>query len=206
MKYLKNGILLLVFGSLWGIMEVVGGEAFFKNNVPYASVWLSAWAFFMLGIARGPINKPGSSTVVGATAALFKLVNAAPYFCHLLGIFFLGLVFDIAATAWIKNEKKRSFRTFLPGIVAAYGGYALFAIVITYIIRYEPWVAGGTAKVLNHIFVGGSMAALASLVLVPLGLRIGLGSETAVERRPKWALAGALIALIVLWTVGRFIG
>jgi hypothetical protein len=205
MKNYKNWIWLLVFGSLWGIMEVIGGEAFFKNNVPYASVWLSAWAFFMLGIARGIVNMPGSSTVVGATATLFKLAYAAPYFCHLLGIFFIGLVFDIAATAWMKRGKKWSWRGMLTGAVTAYGAYALFAITITYIAKYGPWVAGGTPKVLHHIFVGGSLAALASIVLVPLGFNVGIGSETAVERRPKWAMAGALIALVVLWTLGRVI-
>jgi len=205
MKSLKNWVWLLVFGSLWGIMEVIGGEAFFKNNVPHASVWLSAWAFFMLAIARGIVNKPGSSTAVGATATLFKLVYAAPYYCHLLGIFFVGLVFDAAATAWLKNEKRLRLRTFLTGVAAAYGGYSLFAITITYIAKYGPWVAGGTPKVLNHIFVGGSLAALVSLVFVPLGFKIGVGGETAVERRPKWATAGALVVLVVLWTLGRII-
>jgi hypothetical protein len=206
MKDFKNWIWLLAFGSLWGIMEVVGGEAFFKNNVPHASVWLSAWAFFIMGVARGVINKPGTSTAVGATAALFKLVNAAPYFCHLLGIFFLGMVFDIAATLWLKKEKKYSLRTALTGIVSAYGGYALFATVITYIIRYRPWVAGGTPKVLHYIFIGGSFAALAAVVLIPLGLMIGINSEAASERSPRWAAAGAFVALVVLWTLGRIIG
>lgn len=206
MKDIKNWAWLLAFGSLWGIMEVIGGEAFFKNNVPHASVWLSAWAFFIMGVARGVINKPGTSTAVGATAALFKLVNASPYYCHLLGIFFLGMVFDIAATLWMKNEKKYSLRTGLAGIVSAYGGYALFAIVITYLIRYRPWVAGGTPKVLHHIFIGGSFAALAAIVLIPLGLIIGINGEAASERSPRWAAAGAFVALVVLWTLGRIIG
>jgi hypothetical protein len=206
MKNIKNWVWLLAFGSLWGIMEVIGGEAFFKNNVPHASVWLSAWAFFIMGVARGVINKPGTSTAVGATAALFKLVNASPYYCHLLGIFFLGMVFDIAATLWMKNEKKYSLRTGLAGIVSAYGGYALFAIVITYLIRYRPWVAGGTPKVLHHIFIGGSFAALAAIVLIPLGLIIGINGEAASERSPRWAAAGAFVALVVLWTLGRIIG
>jgi len=205
MKDLKTWVWLLAFGSLWGIMEVVGGEAFFKNNVPRASVWLSAWAFFVLGMARGIINKPGTSSVVGATAALFKLANAAPYFCHLLGIFFIGMVFDIAASLWLKNEKKYSLRTALTGIVTAFGGYTLFAVFITYIFRYRPWVAGGTPKVLNHIFIGGSLASLAAIVLIPLGLKVGMSGETASTRKPRWATAAAFIAIVVLWTLGRII-
>ena len=205
MKNPRNWLWLLVFGSAWGIMEVVGGEAFFKNNVPRASVWLTAWAIFMLSIARGLVNKPGSSTVIGATATLFKLAYAAPYFCHLLGIFFIGLVFDAAATAWLRKEKKSLLPAFLTGVVTTYGAYALFAVTITYIAKYGPWVSGGTPKVLDHIFAGGSLAALASLLFVPLGLRIGQGSEPAVGRQTRWATAGALIMLAVLWTLGRII-
>jgi hypothetical protein len=116
------------------------------------------------------------------------------------------MVFDIAATLWMKNEKKYSWRTVLSGIVSAYGGYALFAVVITYIIRYRPWLAGGTPKVLHHIFVGGSFAALAAVVLIPLGLMIGISSKAVSKRSPRWATAGALVVLAVLWTLGRIIG
>ena len=205
MKNPKNWLLLLVFGSAWGIMEVVGGEAFFKNSVPRASVWLTAWAVFLLAAARGLVNKPGSSTVIGATATLFKLAYAAPYYCHLLGIFFIGLIFDIAATLWLKKEKKTLFPALLTGAVTSYVAYALFAVTITYVARYEPWVSGGTPKVLNHIFVGGSLSALASLIVAPLGFKIGLGNAPALWRRSKWATAGAVIILAVLWTVGRII-
>jgi len=39
---------LLLFGSLWGMSEVAIGGVLYNKNVPYASVWLSAWAFFVL--------------------------------------------------------------------------------------------------------------------------------------------------------------
>jgi len=205
MNRIKNGMLLLVFGSLWGIIEVFGGEAFFRNGVPFASVWLTGWALLMLGIARGLLDRAGSSTVVGGTAALFKLAYAAPYYCHLLGIFYIGLVFDIAASAWLKNERRSLWRSLSTGVVTAYAGYTLFALTITYVARYGPWVAGGTAKVLNHILSGGSLAALAALVLVPVGLRIGAGGEAAARQNPRWTTAGALVLLVLLWTIGRFI-
>lgn len=206
MKDIKTWALLLMFGSVWGFSEVFGGEFLYANDFAFASVWLSAFAFFLLGIARGLINVPGSSTVIGAAAALFKLVNAAPFWCHLLGIFFIGLVFDLAASAWMKRGEKAGLRTALSGIVGAYGGYALFAILITYVVRYEAWIAGGTPKVLRHIFVGGSLAATAAALLVTLGYKLGVRTETAAERRHGWAFAGSLAVLVILWTLGRLIG
>ncbi len=203
MRNPKNWVLLLFFGSLWGIMEIVGGEILRKNNIPLASVWLSAWAFFVLAIARGILNKPGSSSVIGAFAALFKLANASPYFCHLLGIFFLGLAFDVVSTLLMRHERKISFRTNISGVLSAYGGYALFALVSTYIVRDKYWVSGGLEKVLHHIFVSGSFAAMIAILLVPFGYWIGINGGIMVKRRPRWAYSGALIALVILWTLGR---
>jgi hypothetical protein len=205
MKIAKSWMWILALGSLWGLAEVAG-EGLWAKNIPYASVWLSAFAFFLMGVGRGLINKPGTSTAMGATAALFKLVNAAPYFCHLLGIVLLGLAFDAAATLWMKNEKKAGWKSALSGFVGAFTGYAAFALSITYIVRFRPWVRGGLPMVLHHIFVSGTLAAVASAVLVYLGFRLGLSGNSISEQKPRWAFAGALALLAVLWTLGRMIG
>jgi drug/metabolite transporter (DMT)-like permease len=206
MKDLKTWVLLLMFGSLWGFSEVFAGEFLYSQRVPFASVWLSAFALFILGLSRGLINKPGSSTAIGATAALFKLMNAAPYWCHLLGIAFLGLVFDLAASAWMKRGQRPGWKTVLSGIVTAYGGYASFAVLITYVARYDPWVRGGTARILRHILVGGSLAAVAAAITVTLGYVMGTRTEKSTPTEPGWAFAGSLVVLIALWTLGRVIG
>jgi hypothetical protein len=203
MRNPKNWVLLLFFGSLWGSMEVIGGEILRNNNIPYTSVWLSAWAFFVLAIARGILNKPGSSSIIGAFAALFKLANASPFFCHLLGIFFLGLAFDVASTLLMRNERKISHRSIISGVLSVYGGYALFAFVSTYIVRDKFWVSGGLEKVLHHIFVSGSLTAMIAILLVPLGYWIGINGGIMAKRRPQWTYSGALIALVILWTLGR---
>lgn len=205
MKKTSNWLWPLALGSLWGLAELIGGGTFYQNNVPLASVWLSALALFLLAVARGVVSEPGSSTLAGSVAALFKLAYAAPFYCHLLGIFFLGLAFDIAATAFLKKEGFKPARAMLTGAVSAYGGYALFAVVITYVVRYSYWTAVGLPKVLNHIFVGGSLAAVASLALVPLGFRAGARSESALSLRPRQAVAAALAVTAVLWTAGAFI-
>jgi hypothetical protein len=206
MKSAKNWIWLLLFGSLWGVVEVVVGEFLFDKGVPLASVWLTAWAFLMLAAARGVLNEPGSSSVVGAVASLYKLAFAAPYFCHLLGIFFLGTAFDIFASLLLKNKRAQVWRRSFTGALSAYTGYALFALVITYVARYRPWVAGGLPKVVHHIFVGGGYAALACLAVVPAGDWIGEKGWAALARHPRWAFAGALAVTIIVWTLGGLAG
>jgi hypothetical protein len=204
-KNYKNWVWLLALGSLWGMSEVWGGEFLYANGVSHASFWLTAFAVFLLGVARGLVNAPGSSTALGAVAALFKLANASPFFCHLLAIFLLGAMFDLAASVLLRKSGAGIFRKALAGALGAFGGYAVFALVITYIVRYEPWVDGGLPRVLHHIFISGSLAALAAAILFPAGLSVGSGAEHAAVKRPAWSTAGAAVVVIVIWTLGRIL-
>jgi hypothetical protein len=206
LKGINRWVLLFLLGSLWGILEVLGGEAFFRNAVPRASVVLSAWGLLMLAVARAAWNRPGTSTLVGATAALFKLANAAPFYCHLFGILMVGVGFDLAATLWSRRLRPFSGRTLLTAVTAPLLGNAAFGFIITFIIRYKYWAAGGIPKVLNYVFVSGGLTALAGLILVPLGFRLGMGAESFSLRRPRLALAGAMTALVIVWTTARLLG
>jgi hypothetical protein len=205
MKNPKTWIWLVLFGSLWGVAEVVAGEFLWANDIPFPSVWLTAWGFFVLALARGLVPSPGSSAVVGGVATLYKLINASPFYCHLLGILALGVAFDVAATLLLKKETKAVLRRVLTGIIGVYAGSALFSFLITYIIKYDPWVEGGLPKILRHIFVSGSLSAACAAILVPLGIAWGLGAEksTVSSRRPAWAAAGATVLIVILWAAGQ---
>jgi len=204
MRKPKNWLLFFLFGSLWGSNEVLTGEILSQNNVPHYSVILAVIAFFILAIARGIINKPGSSTVIGIFAVLFKLINAAPFYCHLLGIFMMGLAFDLFSSILMTSERKRLLKNSLTGVLSAYSANVLFALVITYIVRYEQWTIGGLPKVLDHIFLTGSFSAILAAVVVPMGFKLGENGGMLAQRRPRWTAAGTLVGVIALWILVRF--
>jgi hypothetical protein len=206
MSDIKNWAWLLLFGSLWGLSEVTAGGMLYASDVPHASVFLAGWAFFILALGRGMVDRPGSSTVLAAVATLFKLVNASPFICHLLGIFMLGVAFDAAASLLGRRDRRFSFRNMATGILGAYGGYASFALLITYVIRYEAWVQGGWPKVAHHISVSGSMAALLAAVVVPIGYLLGSGNHLLQLRRSRWLYAGTVASAVLLWILGHFTG
>lgn len=197
---------LFLFGSIWGINEVFLGEILYRNDVQSSSVILTALALFLLAISRGMINRPGSSALIGIFAALFRLANTAPSYCHLLGIFLLGATFDVFCSLLIKNEERAPLRWGAAGMLSAFGNNALFALLITYVFRYEYWIAGGSSKVLNHIFISGSITAVISALLVPLGFFAGKNGGLLFERRPRWSYAGTILGSIALWTAAIFFG
>ena len=197
---------LFLFGSVWGINEVFLGEILYRNEAPYPAIILTVIALFLLAISRGAINKPGSSTLLGIFAVLFRLANTAPSYCHLLGIFLLGVTFDVFASLLIKNSEKNPLRWSLTGAMSAFVNNALFAILITYVIRYEYWVVGGVPKVSNHIFISGSIGALLAAFLVPLGFFVGKNGNVFTERNPRWSYASTILGSLALWTAALFLG
>jgi len=197
---------LFLFGSVWGINEVFLGNILYLNEAPYPAIILTVIALFLLAISRGMINKPGSSTLIGTFAVLFRLANTAPSYCHLLGIFLLGVTFDVFASLLIKHEEKTPLKWGLTGAMSAFGNNALFALLITYVFRYEYWVVGGFSKVSHHIFVSGIISALLAAFLVPMGFLVGKNGGIFADNRPRWSYAGTILGSIALWVAALFLG
>jgi hypothetical protein len=205
MNKFKPLMWVFFFGSIWGLNEVFLGEMLYRNEVSQSAVILTVIAFFLLAISRGLINRPGSSTLIGLVAVLFRLVNTGPSYCHLLGIFLLGITYDVFASIFVKNDEKTPLRWSLTGALSAFGNNVLFAILITYLIRYEYWIAGGFSKVTDHIFVSGSISATLAAVFVPLGIFAGRNISSFADSNTRWSFASPIAFSIALWAVALFL-
>jgi ABC-type thiamin/hydroxymethylpyrimidine transport system permease subunit len=188
---------VLFFGGVWGMSEAVLGNALYASNVPHASVLLTAVGLMVLTIARCYFPQRGTATLVAACAMLYKFLNSPFFGCHLLGILLTGACYDFVFDV-LKIRLKS-----LAAAAATYLSYAGFAVMITYIFRYDPWVQGGLTKVLEHIFINGSMAALACACLVPLSARLGerlKSHSTTSFGRLRYPIPGGISVLTLgLW-------
>ena len=157
-------VAILFFSGIWGISETIVGGALYKANIPYASVPLTVIAFITLAFAQVHLPQKGTATLIAALAMLYKFMNTPFFACHLLGILLTGICFDVFFSVFkLKNKS-------LSAAGAAYLSYITFALMITYLFRYEYWAQAGLPKVINYIAVGGTAAALCCAVLVPLSL------------------------------------
>ena len=157
---------ILFFSGLWGVSEAVLGDILFRADVSYASAPLTIIGFIILAFASVYFPQKGTATIIAACAMLYKFLNAPFFACHLLGIFLMGLCYDLFFNVFrIKNRA-------LSAAAATYLSYALFALLITYVFRYGFWTQAGFTKVLQHVGIGGSMAALGCAILVPLSFRL----------------------------------
>ena len=191
---------ILFFSSLWGISEALLGEVLYRANIPYSSVPLTIIGFFILAFASVFLPKTGTATLIAALAMLYKFLNVPFFACHLLGILMMGICFDLFFN--VLRIKSRS----LSAGAAVYLNYSLFALMITYIFRYDFWVQGGLTKVLSHIGISGSMTALGCAILVPMGFLFAEKIKCSLARpfdlKLQFAPGGIAAITAGLWAFG----
>jgi len=173
---------VLFFSAIWGFFEVVLGGSLYGYEIPYASILLTIIGFCVLALARGFFPMLGVASLIGLSAMCLKFLNAPVYKCHYLAILLMGVSFDLFFNVLKIKQKSLAIAG------AALFNNAAFAVLMSYIIHYQPWVNGGTAKVLDHIFVSGMIVAAASALLVPLCLKWG----ESLNRKQPGLFAGRL--------------
>jgi hypothetical protein len=188
---------VLFFSGLWGISEAVLGNALYSAHVPYASVPLTIIGFVIMAIVYVYFPQLGTSTLVAGFAMLYKFLNVPFFACHLLGILLMGACFDLFFS--VLKIKSRS----LSAAAAVYLNYLFFALMITYVFRYEHWVQAGFAGVLRHVLISGSMAALGCAIFVPASFRLGQQIMANYGRpfnlKLQYVPSSVLIVTVGLW-------
>lgn len=191
---------ILFFGGLWGISEAVLGNALYSAKAPHSSVPLTVIGFVVMTIAFVYFPQKGTSTLIAACAMLYKFLNIPFFACHLLGILMTGVCYDLFFS--VLKLKSRS----ISAAAAVYLSYASFAVMITYIFRYEHWVQAGFTGVLRHIGISGSMTAIACAIMVPISFRFGEKLKSQVimpfNLKPRLLPSSLLAATIGLWVFG----
>ncbi len=196
----KYIIAVLFFSSLWGFSEAVLGGVLYSAGIPYASVPLTVIAFVILSFAVVYFPQKGTATLIAALAMIYKFLNVPFFACHLLGILLVGICYDLFFS--VLKIKNRS----IGAAAAVYLSYISFAFLITYVFRYEHWVQAGFVKLLTHVGIGGTMAALCCAIFVPVSFRLAQGLKTgyAMPFELKLKPAAGAVSLLTtgLWIFG----
>jgi hypothetical protein len=191
---------VLFFSGLWGLCEAVLGGALYRAGVQHASVVLTACGLVILSFAAVYFPHKGIPTAIAGCAMLYKFLNEPFFACHLLGILLTGLCYDLVFNVLkVRNRPVAAAGT-------VYTSYVLFAVLMTYVIQYEYWAQAGMGKLLNYVLAGGSMAALACALLVPLSYRVAgqLKRSYSMPFALRWRAApsGVSLAAVGLWVFG----
>jgi hypothetical protein len=206
---------ILFFGGLWGFSEAVLGDALYSAGVPQASVYLGSIGLLLLAVASRFAPHRGAPTAIAFLAMLYKFLNVPFFACHLVGIALLGVSYDLvfgwrtrSGDASVAGSRPSFLAAGLKGALACYLSRTLFCLTMIFAFRSESWTDRGIEGVWEHVVVGGSLAAAASALAVPIGLALGrrLRERTPASAPPliQPRLAGILTAVLTagLWAVG----
>jgi len=167
-KEIRNRLFpILFFSALWGFSEAALGGFLYRLDTPHASVYLTVIGFSILTVAGVYLPGRGVLSIIAVFAMLYKIMNTPFFACHLFGILLLGVCYDLFFN--ILRVKNRS----VSAVLAIYAGYSLFALMMIYVFRYSHWVEAGVSKVVNHILISGTLAALGCVLAVPLSHQFG---------------------------------
>jgi hypothetical protein len=198
---------VLLFGSLWGLVELGIGELAWVNDVPRAPI-LTAFGVLFMVLARSVWSVPGSTLALAAVASAYKVLQHPVWGCKLAAVVVVGAIFEAGFTlyerragntAWSAAPVARSAavsgvvatassRAVWPPVALAmamtFVSFVLFGYFAKYVLLNPYWMAAD--KLLDYQFVQGPVATLLAAPAAWAGLALGARLS---ESRGMWGRA-----------------
>ena len=211
MNRMKLFAAILVFGSFWGLSEVLIGSSLHNMGLPSGAIMSGIFALTILVLSRMIFRQTGMQLGIGFIAGALRMFN--PFMgCHLcsaIAIVAEGALFELI---WYKlsfdsEYLEKPYMQASMGIITAYvlfvGGH-----IVTQILT--PIVAGATFYVQNlivfmpRIIAGGLLPAITGGVVLPI---ITLSKNLDITLKDKVYYPTTLGISLICWLLilGNFL-
>ncbi len=208
MSKFEKILIVLLMGSLWGALELFGGDAMRALGIPNKSAFLFALGLIILYASKRMVDFTGSVIMMALIAGLFKTASAHFYACQFAAVMINGAVFDISYKVF-KNQLDSSpiYRSIAAPIIA-YMSYTIFAVAATYAIGGPEWHGSGLQGIADYLAGSGLIAAAASIVTINLGYYLGgVLRPIVVEKRTGIPVSlmkiSSLVIVVAIWVAGQ---
>ena len=208
MSKFEKLLFIILMGSLWGALELFGGDQLRAWGVPNKSALLFGLGLIILYASKRVVNFAGSPVIMALIAGLFKTVSSNFYPCQFAAIVINGIIFD-GAYGFYKNQLNSSpiYRSMAAPVITILS-FAVFAFFATYVLQQVNWVERGLKGIGEYIYTDGLMASLISILTINLGYYLGTALRSYFESR-KADLPFAFFRVIsisvvaVIWIAGQ---
>ena len=203
---------ILVFGSIWGLLEATLGGFLNMIIFPNKGAIMGGIGMAIMGAALAIYRKPAMLPGIGIVAASFKWLNSWLLFVpvsavHIINpamaIFLESLVFSLVVTFLMyridKNVYVGAWAAFLAGLISV-TAYGYFSV---YIMHAPLFARMGVSSVPEFIAGHGVIQAVFFGMLAPLGYLVGKKLATTAPvflRRPLYyyATSAAIICVCLV--------
>lgn len=200
---------ILVFGSIWGLLEATLGGVMHLVNFPNTGAIMSGFGMAVMGIALALYRKPVMLIGVGAIAASFKLLNVwillipanVPHIINPIAAIILEAAAFSLVTSFLMNLMAKSnyavvWAAFLAGMLSALS----FALVAVYLTHIPINTRVGMDSVRDFLLVNGLVQSVFAGVSAPIGYMLGRKLATitpnVLRHRPLYYAVSAFTVLL----------
>jgi hypothetical protein len=206
-KYEKI-LIVLVLGSLWGALELFGGDLFRSLGVPNKSAYLFGLGLIIVYASKRLGGFSGSVIIMALIAGLFKTASSNFYACQFTAVMINGVIFEALYQVFRNQLDSSALYRCLAAPIIVYLSFAAFAFSAVYVIREANWAASGFAGIIDYLSSDAAIAAVVSIITINLGYYLGNALRPfIIERKIGRPMAYFRIASImvvgVVWIAGQ---
>ncbi len=117
---------ILLIGTLWGAIELFGGELFRAWDVPNKSALLFGLTLIVIYASKNLVDFVGSAVIMAAIASLFKTASSNFYSCQVAAVMINGIIFD---GTYLLFKKQFDSSAAVRSVIAPIMAYMSFAII-----------------------------------------------------------------------------
>jgi hypothetical protein len=183
LKFYEKLLIALVFGVVFGVLELFGRDALRAAGVEHKSALLYGIGLIILYASKRVAHFPGSVALMALIASVFKATSSNFYPCTVAAVMINGVVFDIAYSTFRERlDSSLVFRTIAAPVIV-YVSYAAFAILAAFVLKEGSWGTDGWAGVRSYLFTSAVSASLYSIVTIHIGYYLGNAIRLAIPLR-----------------------
>jgi hypothetical protein len=168
---------ILVFGSIWGLIEATLGGALHLIHFTYKGAITGGIGMSIMAAFVVMYRRPKLAFLLAVIAALFKLLSAviygqpifAPFVVNPASAIILeGLAFSLVVSLLFKGFKSSIKMRIGAGVAAGYLSIILYGILAS-AVGMGNWATWGLAERVSSVFANGTGLAIVGTCLLLLG-------------------------------------
>jgi hypothetical protein len=202
---------ILVFGSVWGLVEATLGGALHLIHFTYKGAITGGIAMAIMAAFVVTYRRPRLVFWLGVIAALFKPLSAviygqpvfAPFVVNPASAILLeGLAFSLVVSLLYKGFESSIKTRIGVGVAAGYLSFILFGVLAS-VAGIGNWASWGLAERVNSVLANGTGLAIVGTLLLLLGHLVSMRLRPKFwqfsELKPKAFYASTIAITAFCW-------
>jgi hypothetical protein len=212
-KILMVSLMVIVFGSVWGFLEMTLGGLLHVVHFPQKGAVMGGLAISLMAVFVTVTGKPSLVPLLGIIAASFKPVDAvifgvpalSPYIINpAIAIVTEAVAFGAVVAIMKRAMDKHLSARLVTGVLAGSSGYAFYAVLAS-VLGLGMWPTLDLAGKFQLIITSVAPIAAAGALTLAAGYYIGSLSAprlfTIKKIRPVLYYSSSLAMVLLCWMV-----